>query len=84
MVLTRIGSDARMDYTVMGDTVNLASRLESSATKGHIFISSYTYHQVKNLFEFIEQEPITVSESRAVVAVYEVIRHSTYQRSKIR
>ena len=60
VVAGQIGSDARMDYTVMGDTVNLASRLESSATKGHIFISSYTYHQVKNLFEFIEQEPITV------------------------
>ena len=74
VVAGQIGSDARMDYTVMGDTVNLASRLESSATKGHIFISSYTYHQVKNLFEFIEQEPITVKGKAEPVAVYEVIR----------
>lgn len=74
VVAGKIGSDARMDYTVMGDTVNLASRLESSATKGHIFISSYTYHQVKNLFEFIEQEPITVKGKAEPVAVYEVAR----------
>jgi adenylate cyclase len=43
-----IGSKLRTDYTVIGDAVNLAARLESNAKPGQILISEETYHSVRN------------------------------------
>jgi len=74
VIAGNMGSNNKMDYTVMGDTVNLSSRLESKASAGKIYISAYTYNLVKNLFEFIELEPIEVKGKKDPVSVYEVVR----------
>ncbi|MCH5338550.1 MAG: adenylate/guanylate cyclase domain-containing protein [Acetatifactor sp.] len=58
-VVGNIGCDFRMDYTAIGDTVNVAERLESIAKPGQVLISEQLYEQVKDQFraEYIgEQE----------------------------
>ncbi|MBF0294503.1 MAG: tetratricopeptide repeat protein [Magnetococcales bacterium] len=69
-----VGSDKKMEYTVMGDTVNLAARLESLARNGQTFVSGYTYNLTRNLFEFVRHEPIKVKGKKDPVAVYELVR----------
>jgi class 3 adenylate cyclase/tetratricopeptide (TPR) repeat protein len=51
VVVGRIGDDLVMDYTALGDTVNLAARLESAADPGAIYISDFTYRAVGDFFE---------------------------------
>lgn len=67
-----VGSDDNMAYTAMGDTVNLASRMESIAGGGQIFISKFTHNLVRNKFDFKEHEPIKVKGKQDPVSVYEV------------
>lgn len=69
-----IGSMRRMDYTVVGDTVNLAARLESIAQGGQILISRATYEEVKELVDVNELPPMRIKGKEAPVAVYEVVR----------
>jgi class 3 adenylate cyclase len=46
------------DFTVTGDTVNLASRLEGKAPINGIVISHDTYRHVRGVFEVVPQVPI--------------------------
>ena len=50
-VVGNIGCDYRMDYTAIGDTVNVAERLESLAKPGQVLISAQLYEQVKDRFQ---------------------------------
>ncbi|MNR56031.1 Adenylate cyclase 1 [compost metagenome] len=75
-VVGNIGSeDLRLDYTAIGDTVNLSARLESNAKPGQILISEQTYERVKGLFNIESIGEIKVKGKEKPVAVYEVIGH---------
>ena len=66
------GSDNRLDYTVIGGSVNLASRLESAAKPHNILISSDTYHQVKNTIKCNKSNLLKLKGINEEIITYEV------------
>ncbi|MBI3742136.1 MAG: AAA family ATPase, partial [Chloroflexi bacterium] len=72
VVVGSIGSDLRMDYTALGDTVNVASRLQSVAEPGTILASRPVYEQTKPLFEYRELGSIRVKGRVEPVEIFEL------------
>lgn len=67
------GADTRMDYTIIGREVNLASRLESAAEAGEILISHETYALVKDVIMCRDKGQITVKGFSRALQIYQVV-----------
>jgi adenylate cyclase len=75
VVSGNIGSKKRMDYTIIGDGVNLAARLESACKQygAHILVSEFTYKAIKGTYYSRELDVVVVKGKTQPVAIYEIL-----------
>ncbi|KPJ74397.1 hypothetical protein AMJ52_00670 [candidate division TA06 bacterium DG_78] len=73
VIAGKVGSDLQMEYTVMGDTVNVAQRLKDIASPGTILVGPETYNRTKHAFDFMSLEAVRLKGKTLSITPYEVI-----------
>lgn len=74
VVVGNIGSYLRVDYTAIGDNVNIAARIESSTKPGQIMVSEAVYEKTKEFFVFEDAGEKMFKGKSQAIRVYEAIK----------
>ena len=74
VVVGSIGDDLHMDYTAIGDTINLASRMESLAKPGTALLSRNTHRLVKDYFDLNPLGPLEVKGKEEPQEAFELVK----------
>ena len=77
-----LGSEARMDYAVLGDAVILAQRLESAAPPGETYVSELTYNLTEDRFEFEPVGELTLKGKSEPVPAWRLLGARSEPRSR--
>ena len=72
-VVGLVGTQDRLDYTIIGDTVNTAKRLQENGLPGKVIISEAIYAQVKDEVKVTELQPLKVKGRIKPIQVYELL-----------
>jgi PAS domain S-box-containing protein len=71
-LLGLVGTELRLDYTAIGDSVNTAKRLQEHAAEGQILVSASTVQRLSGDYELTALPPITVHGKQQPIEVYEL------------
>ena len=76
VVAAHLGSEMQLQYTVLGDTVNVASRLESAAEPNTVLVSEAVQDRIQDRFEEVELPPLTLKGKSEPVRAFRIVRYS--------
>ncbi|MBV8117151.1 MAG: adenylate/guanylate cyclase domain-containing protein [Candidatus Eremiobacteraeota bacterium] len=83
VVMGNLGASSRMNYTVIGDNVNVAARLYNVAKGGEIIISETTYAECKDVVDAEPLEPVHVKGKNQPIAIYNVTAFKEATRTEL-
>jgi len=73
VIVGSVGKDLKMDYTAVGDTVNLASRMQTMAEPGRILVSADVHKLARDFFNFKARGKMAVKGKEEAVEAYELL-----------
>lgn len=77
VIAGEIGSAGRRDYSVIGDAVNVAARLQDLSKRGEIFVGPQTYRLTREQFDFESLDAIPLKGREAPVPIFKLISHKS-------